>query len=390
MTCKNLGPLHAKGDHPDVYYCEGGKTFCTLQQSTMKLLDGSPMSSCSEQCSGFVPLRYGDATNLDDDGGYLTCGYRGVVIDSLNLSNCSCDPRIFECGKHEKCIKRIPIGKTRAHFGQRLNGVTACRDCEDWKNARIGNIGGFVSTVETIPAIRKPRLVITIATGEKYLEMLAVSGPLMQAYADKCDADFVALTNRTQTWGLYEKYRLLQWGQAYEHMLFIDVDCIVKPWCCDLFKLVPLGHGAMHDDTPINKNTTWLKQSWDRIMESQGISRELDEPHVTWNTGVVMCDRATSHMWAPPPKPLPGSHEDEQIWVQSTIQDRRIPMVGLDRKFNEQWYAQNTEPGSDAKKWAMRAEDAEIIHFALCEQRLTEMKRWAERIKATQESGSNL
>ena len=62
MRCKNLGPVHATGDHADVYHC-AALTACTLVESELKLADGvTPIPVCSRDCCQFVALESPDAT----------------------------------------------------------------------------------------------------------------------------------------------------------------------------------------------------------------------------------------------------------------------------------------------------------------------------------------
>ncbi len=52
----------------------------------------------------------------------------------------------------------------------------------------------------TVDAIdpTKSRLLITVATGDSFRELLRYTGPLMEAYAKRIGADFVAIS--TQGW----------------------------------------------------------------------------------------------------------------------------------------------------------------------------------------------
>jgi hypothetical protein len=54
---------------------------------------------------------------------------------------------------------------------------------------------------EKIQKPTKPNLVITIAIGDKFQELLSISRPLMEAYAAKCNADFVVLENKRRIGG---------------------------------------------------------------------------------------------------------------------------------------------------------------------------------------------
>ena len=235
---------------------------------------------------------------------------------------------------------------------------------------------GYLPTVEMIPESKKKRLVITVATGSDFARVLDLTGPFMRAYAERCDADFVALTDTTQNWPMYEKFRVHQWANRYKETLFIDADCLVRSDAENLFEMIPPNTVAMHNDISINRNNQWFIQSWAMVNSSQGVSRPLPVPLRVLNSGVVMCDQQTSVIWRPPDRPLPQTHEDEQIWIQSQIETQGIAVIELARGWNEQWYTQRTEDGNSPQRWEMLAEAAQIIHFARCPNRIPEIQRW--------------
>lgn len=208
------------------------------------------------------------------------------------------------------------------------------------------------------------RLVVTIATGATHMELLAMTRGSMQNYAERCDADFLELTDSTQDWPLYEKYRLRTIAERYEQTLFLDVDCLVRSTCPDLFARFPSGV-AMRDDAPC-WNADWMQNRWTEVMSSQGVARSLSQPIRAWNTGVVLCDRDHAFLWEPPERPLSDGHESEQVWVQATLQDRLVEVQDIGPGLNDQYYYptfRDTLP------------QTQIAHFALCPDRLSEIAK---------------
>lgn len=199
---------------------------------------------------------------------------------------------------------------------------------------------------------RKPRLVITVATGQDYKRLLQLTSPLMKAYAARCQADFLQLTNQTHEMWQHEKFRVHQFVDQYEQILFLDCDCLVTNTCPDLFKLYPTGL-ALHDDRPHLLEESWAQTEYNQVMASQGLQNQPLE-HV-WNTGVVLSDRKSGSAWQPPGAVLPQSHCSEQWLI--TYQAKLLGVAGLPREFNCQWWF---------KDFDEKSKHAHIVHFANC------------------------
>jgi hypothetical protein len=123
-------------------------------------------------------------------------------------------------------------------------------------------------TVDAIdPA--KSRLLITVATGDSFRELLKYTGPLMEAYAHRIGADFVAITKPAQDWWGLEKFRVHPFAQAYERTLYVDADVFLTEETPDLFDVVPTGHVAMHDDWSQLPSFEWVFEERRNILQSQ-------------------------------------------------------------------------------------------------------------------------
>ena len=188
------------------------------------------------------------------------------------------------------------------------------------------------------PVIGGDRLVITVATG-KAQELLAHTLPRFRAYAKKVGADFIALTNTTQTWPLAEKFRVAHYAANWNRTLYVDADVFVRSSAPDIFEAVPVGTVGIHDDTPMllgkHYGTEWLTKELAAITESQGVPMPLVT--VSLNSGVVVCDRKDAGIWIPPQSEFPLLHCSEQNIVQGRVQQCDVHY--LEQAWNFQWWA---------------------------------------------------
>jgi hypothetical protein len=195
----------------------------------------------------------------------------------------------------------------------------------------------------------KSRLVITVATGPKFKGILAVTRPHLLAYAERCDADYIELTNQSFGQWQLEKFRVHGVAKQYEQTLFIDSDCYVRPSCPNIFEL---GETMLHAD--IEHNTwwpDWAPFEYDNVLASQGLPPKTVGQLL--NSGLVLCSRRTADIWKPPPHRLPDSHCSEQWWVQH--QSDAFEVTLLPTEFNVQYWFED---------FYERLPNAHIIHVA--------------------------
>jgi hypothetical protein len=165
-------------------------------------------------------------------------------------------------------------------------------------------------TVDAIDPTQS-RLLITVATGDSFRELLRYTGPLMEAYAKRIGADFVAITKPSQDWWGLEKFRVQPFDQSYERTLYVDADVFLTEETPDLFDIVPAGHVSMHDDWSQLPSFEWVFDERRNILESQEIP--MDYSKVVLNSGIVMCDRKHAAIWRPPLHPFFPTHCSEQF-----------------------------------------------------------------------------
>lgn len=219
---------------------------------------------------------------------------------------------------------------------------------------------------------RKRRLVMTVATGKKFNKLLAVTRPALEAYAERCNADFIALTNTTEEWWGFEKFRVKHFAEQYEQTLFIDTDAVPWPDTPDIFDMVPLGSVGIHDDwKELLHYTDWLIGDRKQVYASQNVESDANAPFC-YNTGVVVCDPSTADIWTRPTNALPRDHTSEQTWIEYLCQKHRITLLPI--SMNTQWWMTN---------YQKHLPSAHIVHFANCPSRPTtipeHMKVWHEK-----------
>lgn len=199
------------------------------------------------------------------------------------------------------------------------------------------------------------KLVITVATGTTYRQLLDVSRPTIQAYASKIGADYIELTNDTQRWPLLEKFRVGHYSKLYDRTLFLDADCLVKPNTPDLFEIVPeqsIGFINDYHRNPYGKVDQWLVETRKSLLNSQGVYLPRYDQPVVYNTGVVVCSRH-HNIWNGMTKIFPMNHCDEQYWIE--YQALNYPIYNIRQEFNNQYWYQD---------YRKRCSDSYIIHLS--------------------------
>jgi len=235
------------------------------------------------------------------------------------------------------------------------NGVSSCPVCKKSEPRACSLPFRAVDYKEEPLEAKSELLVITIAAGQKALDVLELTGPQMQKYADKCGADFHVITdNLYPEYPLANKFRLKNLVANYQRVLFLDVDVWVRASAVDLFQSVFPGHVAIHDDYPHLADKSWITNEGEITATQQQVEPiELR----TLNSGVVLFDNSHLEMWTPPPLPFKPRHVSEQVWVECNLSRLGYPVLGLSVEYNTQWWF------SDFKE---REPDAHFVHLANC------------------------
>lgn len=216
---------------------------------------------------------------------------------------------------------------------------------------------------------KKKQLVLSVATGPDYVKQLKVVELAHQEYADKCDADYLQLTNVTADWWGMEKFRVRNFVSQYDRVLFLDCDTIPLPDCADLFELVPATHvGAHNDMEALGPYTEWMKPEREDACKSQGV--EALATDICFNSGVIVCSREHINLWNPPTIKLPTTHCAEQFWVEQNLLANNYSWFELPIEFNTQWWM---------KDYKRLKPQAQILHLANSPTKLKDLQEVMEQ-----------
>lgn len=219
------------------------------------------------------------------------------------------------------------------------------------------------------PKTDRTRCLVTIATGKEFRKLLDVTRPSLKRYAEKNNADFIELTNETETWWGFEKFRARHFAEQYDETFFVDADCVINPDAPCIF-----GSNEsllVHDDFQYLNRTDWIDAERSEIERTLGM--ELERKPTCLNSGVVYCRNASSRVWDPPAANIVTSHTAEQLFFEQSA--FRLGYDLLNAKWNWQFYF---------KDFWRHAPDAWIVHFATSNQKLLNAQKmleiWGEQV----------
>lgn len=229
---------------------------------------------------------------------------------------------------------RCPIGKwekvhVRCNNCNRLNfkeeGVDKCKYC--------GMETRVISVAQPrVPPPEKKRVVVTTIIGEQASQLAYFNLPVIQKYADKCNADLRIICEDHIPWyPIGNKFQVKHISEQYDRTLFVDIDVYIKEDAPNIFEEFPSGLW-MHDDEVVEVVHGWFTNHVNYVAtmlnaNSNGVK--------CWNTGVVLFDKEQSHIWNTPTKVVGLEHTTEQTIVG--LQSRGI-VNELPTEYNCQWY----------------------------------------------------
>jgi hypothetical protein len=200
--------------------------------------------------------------------------------------------------------------------------------------------------------------VVTLGIGVRGKEMLHLSRKSIRRYAARCDADYHEIVSDTATipiFPLFDKFRVEQFFDYYERIVYIDADVIVRDSAPNLFQLVPADHVGKHDDLPyMHQGFAWYYAEIEELVKSQGYPMPTVPPWML-NSGLWVASREHRDSFKPMQKPFMGRHcaEQNHISIMLCLNDHKIWPMGSDLHW--QWYRDK-----DMKAWHR----GQFLHFA--------------------------
>jgi hypothetical protein len=201
----------------------------------------------------------------------------------------------------------------------------------------------------------------------------------MQAYADRCGADFIGLDNDTEDWWGLEKFRTGHFASQYDETLFLDADCVVREQSPSIFDENPESIGICDESSKFShRHREWMKKERKSVESRSKVKIEDTERSV--NSGVVLCRRSASGIWLRPKVDIGTMHCAEQVWVGKQIDDL-VALGASHRNLDYRWNWQYWYSG-----FADGLENAYIVHFSSASNRLALIKDY---IRTQQVAGEN-
>ncbi len=233
------------------------------------------------------------------------------------------------------------------------NGLAQCPVCNPHVVPKLVPIPPITDQ----PAQSKRRLaIITVAVGQKAVDLGKITIPRMRQYADFVGADFhVVHDNACPAYPLANKFRVGAITANYDRTLYLDADLWLRSTVGNVFELFPLGSIWMHPDVDFftaPEHLKWMENESAMMGSEQSITPNVSR---CYNSGVVLWDRDHASIWSPPPRPMGTRHVAEQWWVEH--QALNFDVGDLPWEYNCQWYW---------TKFKEREPDAKIVHLANC------------------------
>lgn len=234
-------------------------------------------------------------------------------------------------------------------------GATKCQQCGFTAQCTVSHPYRVkLREEDPLPATRDTTIV-TIAAGQNALDLLALTGPRMQEYAERCGVDFHAITDdQHPEYPFANKFRLRHLVANYRRVLFLDADVFVKRTARNIFEELPDNILWIHEDYTHNETKAWIQR------ESKITAEQQKVPMIKlrmFNTGVVLFNNQHADIWAPPPLPAPPRYLTEQTWVEYNIRRMNPPFGFLDTRWNTQYWM---------KRFKEYLPSANFIHLAAC------------------------
>jgi hypothetical protein len=219
-----------------------------------------------------------------------------------------------------------------------------------------GYFAGYKPVDDNPPKVDVDRnLIITVAVGEEYGELIKLTGPHLEAYAERCNVDYIVIDGeKTQEYPWLEKMRVHPFVLKYNRTAFVDADVFVTKDAPNIFDEVPedcVGAFCDWEQSLINAEKhgpQWVdKWKYERLDVARNVltpkdnSRyiELSDNKTLINSGVIICSKAHADVWEPITTPFVKHTLSEQYLVEMRILLRH-KWHQLDEVWNCQpWFA---------------------------------------------------
>lgn len=194
------------------------------------------------------------------------------------------------------------------------------------------------------------KVVITQALGDKWLEILKLTRPRMEAYCQRHGQDFISMEKPLAEPPQYTKSAIgnIMATRGYDVATFFDCDVLIAEDCDDIANEANV-FSAFNEGIFLDRKNDMVK-----LAKTYGATIK---PKFYVNTGVFVISSKVIGVLSLPPLGLFPNHFAEQTWMNIMLHLWDIPLPDLDPAFNCMTSVES-HFGMD------RYKDASIIHYA--------------------------
>lgn len=173
-------------------------------------------------------------------------------------------------------------------------------------------------------------LVLTIAIGDNYQRIAALTNPSIKKYAAKIGAKFMCVRDQriSQSTPHWEKFRIYYLLEKYERILYVDSDLIIREDCPNLFEVVPIGFLGVFNEAPFDKRDGYLITE---MCRAYNISLDVWDGRY-FNSGVMVISQNHKNLFKKPD--LEVSNFFEQSYLNTIFAYTKTPIFELNYRFN--------------------------------------------------------
>lgn len=224
------------------------------------------------------------------------------------------------------------------------------------------------------------RVIVTSVIGEKYQAIWKLTGPTVEAYADRIDADILVIEeNPHETsphWVKFALHEILH--KRYKRAAWIDADIIIRGDAPDIFDVVPEDRLGIFNEGRFTPRSIAIHEAmqvykidlpdWDRVSY--------------FNSGVMVISQDQRHLFNQPENIKKQKYNfGEQTYLNLRILQRKVPVHELSPNFNRMSLMDPITGTSRLASW--------FVHYAgyPSENRLDIIKNDLERWEKDEERG---
>lgn len=202
----------------------------------------------------------------------------------------------------------------------------------------------LVNFHDDLDAPRSDHAICVIPANDQALELLDITRKNIQAYATKCNADYVELCgDQHPDWPMANKFRLHTVAKTYKKTLYLDCDIFVKQEAPNIFDATPNDKVSAFDEWSIwtdKGDTTWIERQQDlivrKILKPEEASKLLNNGKFTassmLNGGVLVIPQSLADYYQQPDKNYPRSWCFDQNYLTLTLPKEKF--FSLDMRWN--------------------------------------------------------